>query len=164
MWCNRENDSPSALWVLDWDSHVVKSRSMKEKQKCTQRYLTPMWEHPGKLGNPLKWKRRFTVTLSCRQKSYCWGWAVAEAPGKRSQQGRAPRAGLDGVFSEENLLRFWVTVLFPVRFGGPGGRCLPREVFLPLDISDLLLPMSAAAQNQHSHYGEQCGDSLKNWK
>lgn len=77
-------------------------------------------ESTRKLGNPLKSKRRLTVILSCRQKSYCGGWAVAEAPGKHSQQGRAPRAGLNLVFSEESLLQFWVTVLFPVQFGGRG--------------------------------------------
>ena len=52
----------------------------------------------------------------------------------------------------------------PSAVRGGGEWRLLREVLLPLDISDLLLPTSAAAQNQHSHYGEQCGDSLKNWK
>lgn len=70
-----------------------------------------------------------TVILSCRQKSYCGGWAVAEAP-EHSQQGRAPRAGLNLVFSEERASRFWVTVLFPVQFGA-GGRRYPGRSSYP---------------------------------
>ena len=52
----------------------------------------------------------------------------------------------------------------PSAVRGAGGAALTQGGPLTLDISDLLLPMSAAAQNQHSHCGEQCGDSLKNGK
>lgn len=91
------------------------------------------------------------VILSCRQKGYCGEWAVAEAPGAHSQQGRAPLTGLSRVFSEEIILRLPVTVLFPGQCRGVGGH-LPKDSISRRDISDLLRPTSAAAETSSSQY------------